>query len=426
MRWRITGLVAATTSAVVLAFLVPLVLLVGTLAQDRALAGAGIEAQQVAVLVAGLGREELASVVDLVNEGSPRSTGVRLADGTTLGGPLPGAEDPGMARALDGESFTETGDGARVYVPVAGVGGTSVVRTAVTEADLRSGTGRAWTTLGVLGAFLLVASVLAADRMGRWVSTPVVELASVAHGLRAGDLGARAGLRGPPEVVELGLALNRLADRIAELLVAERESVADLSHRLRTPVTALRLEIDTVGDPVVGGRLRQHVDLLTRTIDAVMKDARRPVSSSVARRCDAAAVVSERVAFWSALAVDQGRLVEVDVAPSPLLASIEEEDLRDLLDALVDNVFAHTPEGTPFRVALSARGDGMLELVVADDGPGPPPGDVTERGRSGGGSTGLGLDIARRAALAAGGGLSVTRRAPHGTAVTVTLTAPTD
>ena len=268
---------------------------------------------------------------------------------------------------------------------------------------------------------MLVAAVVAADRMGRWVSTPVSDLADVAHRLREGDLTARAALDGPDEVVELARALNRFADRIDELVVAERESVADLSHRLRTPMTALRLDLDGVTEREAADRLRVHVDHLARTVDAIVKDARRPLSAAVERRCDAATLVRERVGFWSALAADQGRRVDGDIARPPLFSSIEVEDLRDVVDALVDNVFAHTPEGTAFRVDLFRHADGTAELVVADEGPGPPTIDVTERGRSGAGSSGLGLDIARRAAIAAGGGLVIGRGATGGTEVVVTL-----
>ncbi len=426
MRRRISWLVAATTSAVILAFVIPLGLLVATLAQDRALAGASAEAQSVAVLVAGVDDPaQLASLVDLVNQRSSRLTGVLLANGTTVGDPVPPADDPGMARALAGEAHTDTGDdGAQVYVPVAGAGGTAVVRTAISAADLRGGTVGAWITLGALGVVLLVAAVVAAARLGRWVSTPVSDLAAVAHRLRDGDLTARATPAGPDEVVALGLALNRLAVRIDELVAAERDSVADLSHRLRTPMTALRLDLETVRDPATAERLREHLNHLSRAVDAVMKDARRPVSASVERYCDAAQVVAERVEFWSALAVDQERAVVRRIAPGPAMAAIEPDDLRDLVDVLLDNVFAHTPEGSGFAVELSHGTDGTVELVVADEGPGLPDTDVTARGRSGAGSSGLGLDIARRAAGAAGGGLETGRGPTGGTRVVVTLGPP--
>jgi len=66
------------------------------------------------------------------------------------------------------------------------------------------------------------------------VTRPIGELARVSHVLAAGDLEARASLAGPPEVREVAQGLNHLAGRIRELLWQERESVADLSHRLRT------------------------------------------------------------------------------------------------------------------------------------------------------------------------------------------------
>ena len=78
-------------------------------------------------------------------------------------------------------------------------------------------------------------------------------------------------------------------------------TVADLSHRLRTPVTALRLDAGSVADPELAVRLRDHISHLERTVDAIVKDARRPVRSPLKRSCDAAHVVRDRVASWSAL-----------------------------------------------------------------------------------------------------------------------------
>ncbi|MGY1617661.1 ATP-binding protein [Geodermatophilus sp. SYSU D00691] len=85
-------------------------------------------------------------------------------------------------------------------------------------------------------------------------------------------------------------------------------------------------------------------------------------------------------------------------------------DLGAAVDALLGNVFAHTPEGTAFRVAVRPRADGGAEVSVAGSGPGVPEASL-ERGRSGGGSTGLGLDIARRTAESSGGALRVTSSA---------------
>jgi signal transduction histidine kinase len=96
------------------------------------------------------------------------------------------------------------------------------------------------------------------------------------------------------------------------------------------------------------------------------------------------------------------------------------------VDALLGNVFAHTPDGTAFAVRLVARAGGGALLTVADHGPGIPEpirwGAL--RGTSGGGSTGLGLDIARRAAAEAGGGLSLDAGPSGGADVTLELGPP--
>jgi signal transduction histidine kinase len=120
--------------------------------------------------------------------------------------------------------------------------------------------------------------------------------------------------------------------------------------------------------------------------------------------------------------------MRVEVVPGPLLVRASAEDLAACADVLLENVFAHTPEGTDLAVRLSKRSGGGAWLVVADDGPGFPFGlaDSTRRGLSGGGSTGLGLDIARRITQAASGTLTIGRSPSGGGSVTVSLAAPDD
>jgi signal transduction histidine kinase len=89
------------------------------------------------------------------------------------------------------------------------------------------------------------------------------------------------------------------------------------------------------------------------------------------------------------------------------MVGVAQPELGACLDALLGNVFAHTPQGTGFTIALDPRGRGGAVLSVHDDGPGFAQSDPVRRGASGGGSTGLGLDIARQTAEASGGTLTI-------------------
>ncbi|RPI23281.1 MAG: sensor histidine kinase, partial [Actinobacteria bacterium] len=127
---------------------------------------------------------------------------------------------------------------------------------------------------------------------------------------------------------------------------------------------------------------------------------------------------ASRVAFWGALAEEQGRAVTVDVAPAPIEVAVPEADAVAMVDALIGNVLSHTEDGVAFAVALLAA-DGAAVLRVEDGGTGFSDRSVLERGRGHG--TGLGLDIAKRTAESAGGSLEIGRSALGGASVVVTI-----
>jgi signal transduction histidine kinase len=200
--------------------------------------------------------------------------------------------------------------------------------------------------------------------------------------------------------------------------------LADLSHRLRTPLTALRIDVESLVDPQDRARLAADLDAVERTVNDVIRQARRPVRNSTESSCDAREVVAERVQFWSALAEEERRPTHVDMPIEPLPVRVDREDLRACVDALLGNVFAHTPEGSGFQVVLRSTQAGGGQLVVDDEGPGLPDGTVLERGTSGAGSTGLGLDIVVRTAERSGGSVNVGRSAAGGASITLLLGPP--
>jgi signal transduction histidine kinase len=421
MRLRLILLVVATSSLVLISFMIPLALVLRTLAADRAVSTATAQAQEMSALVTTLPTASLSLTVDQVNGVTETPVTIYLPTGTELGQPAPAT--PAVALAMKGRSFTAvTQGGEEVLVAVDGLpAGTAVIRTFVPNAVLRHGVTRAWLLLGCVGLLLLVLSVAVADQLARSLIRPIRALAHASDRLAAGDLSARAAVAGPSEVYRAGAGLNRLAVRIGELLAHERETVADLSHRLRTPLTALRIDAESLRDPAEMDRLLADVNAVERTVSGIIREARRPGGEGANAACDAVEVIAERAAFWWPLAEDQERWMTVELPPGPVPVRAARDDLSACADILLENVFAHTPEGAAFAVRLSRRAGGGAWLVVADDGRGFGDIDPTQRGLSRGGSTGLGLDIARRIAEASGGALIVGRSASGGAAVTLGL-----
>ncbi|MCW2766115.1 MAG: ATP-binding region, ATPase domain protein, partial [Nocardioides sp.] len=186
MRRRISWLVVATTSMVVVSFVIPLCLLVRTLAEDRAIAAADQEARNVAILVAGLAHDpQLAELVDSIDRRGTPTTQVLTPDRRVLGDGPPMKSDPEVRRARAGEAFTVVdGDGGRVLIPVVLDDGTAVVRTTVTRDDLRRGVAPAWAGIIGLGVVLFLLALALAYRAGRRISEPLLEVAATAHRLR--------------------------------------------------------------------------------------------------------------------------------------------------------------------------------------------------------------------------------------------------
>lgn len=406
MRKRLILQAAAVTSMVVLAFIVPLAVLVGDYAADRALVGAEREAENVARLMA-IQDEASPSVSELESllptQNTPYEISIVTPGGDVAGSEVPETETLDEARA--GRAFRAVVPGGQsIYIPVIGAdGATSVVRVFVPASELRGGVARSWLTLAGLGVTLVGIAVLIADRIGRSIVRPVADLSDTAERLGSGDLTARVEPGGPEEIQAVGVEFNRLAAQIDHLLMAEREAAADLSHRLRTPLTALRLDAEALPSSPITDRLFEDLDALEKTVDYVIDQARSGSKTGLpTSRVDIGTVVADRVAFWRVLAEDQGRDLSAELSGGDAVVAMAADDASAMLDALLGNVFAHTPEGAPISVTSLIRVDDVL-LAVEDGGDGLPDLGVLERGRSHGSSSGLGLDIARRSVEAAGG-----------------------
>ncbi len=434
MRRSLITTVAAAVAMVLLAMLVPMALLLRGYALEDRISRAALEVQATETVVSGGDKGAVATYLDRINRGDDMDTTVLYpgAAPSTDVGPDPGEDYRVVdARTTGRARLDDADDGAEFLVPVslgtssAGPEDRPVIRVVVHEPGwTESGILRSWLVLLLLGLALLAGALALADRLGRSFVQPIRSLAAY-----AGALGHRPTKpvepSGPPEVRELTEAMNRLVGRIEVLLGRERAGVADISHRLRTPITTLRLRVDGLPDEEDRERLASDLDELEAMVDHVVREARRSEREGLAPSTDGVALLRERVLFWEPLAQEQERAFDfTSTVTGPVAVRAAEEDLVALVDALLDNVFTHSPDGSPVAVSLAPRTEGGLVLTVEDGGAGFPDGlDVVRRGTSGAGSTGLGLSIVDKTATESGGGLSLGASSSGGARVVVDLGA---
>ncbi|MFJ8011481.1 ATP-binding protein [Streptomyces sp. NPDC096339] len=442
MRRSLAGVALAVTSMVALSFLIPLAALVMSLVKEQSVTAAEQRAAALAPVLTlttdpNALRESAASL-----DATERLV-VHLPDAAALG--TSRAPAALLERAQQGrESISQAiPDGWICLQPVVLPGDrVAVIENFVPEQELTRGVRASWAVMLLLAVGLIGGSVLVADRLGAKVVRSSKRLAHASQALGQGNLDARVEPMGPKELRDAGLAFNAMAHRMTELLAVERELVADLSHRLRTPLTALHLASERMGASPESARVEAAVCELETELQAIITAARTPLAVGpmgqgmlgtepgashpatgevpTGPRCEAADVVRRRTAFWAVLAEQQDRTCSLDITQEPTPVALSDDDLAAVVDALIGNVFRHTPSGTPFGVRV-VRTALAVELVVEDAGPGiPEPDRALSRGSSTG-SSGLGLDIARRAATVTGGSTQITRGPRGGAHITVSF-----
>lgn len=418
MRRNLMLTVAAATTMVLLAMLVPMAVLLRSYVLEDRLAQAALEVQSAETVVSGGNEASMQDYVTRVNADADNQVTVILPRGTVIG-PAPGADERNRivgARTTGTARVDDVDGGSVILVPVslgrstAAGDETPVVRVFVPAPGWEADLVRSWAILGMLGLALLAAALVLADRLGRSFVRPIADLASYAARLGVDGRAAAPPADGPAEVRELGVALHRLVDRVEALLADERAGIADASHRLRTPMTALRLRVDGVADPSERDRLGDELDRLQATVDAIVQEARRAERGGLTGVVDGVDALTARVRWWAPLAEDLGRPFQLEVgATGPVAVRASTDDVAALVDVLLDNAFTHTPDDASVRVSIDVATGGGVRLVVEDAGPGLPDSGVLDRGVSGAGSTGLGLAIAARTATESGGTLTTGR-----------------
>ncbi|WP_219416056.1 ATP-binding protein [Pseudonocardia nigra] len=262
-----------------------------------------------------------------------------------------------------------------------------------------------------IGTGAVVATVTA-----RRLAEPLRGVADRAARLGAGDFRSVADRHGIPELDRVSDVLDTSAAALAELVQRERALVGDVSHQLRSRLTALQLRLDeltTHPDPSARREAvaaLEQAERLSAVLDELLEAARaaRAAGAEPQDLREGLAVVADE---WRPALRGAGRSLKVRV-PDGLLARVTPARLREAVGALLDNALQHG-SGT---VTLSARAaESSLLVEVSDAGPGVPEElvpHVFDRGVSVGSSTGLGLALARALVEADGGRLELSRPRP--------------
>jgi signal transduction histidine kinase len=336
--------------------------------------------------------------------------------GVLAAGVGPTNADAQLRRALGGRS-AEGKAGSRLVVAVpitANENTVGAVEASSASSAVLSRTARSWLAMLVLGLAALAIAGGIATWQGRRLAGPVDDLVAGANQLGVGDFGLRAPRSGIAELDRAAQALEATSARLGELMDRERAFTAHASHQLRTPLTALRLELETaLQTPGVDmGRAVAdavgEVDRLQNTLEQLLALAR--TGSAPSQQVPLADILTPFELRWHPVLAEQGRRLNV-VADDSLRPRLAPSCLAQILDILVDNATIHG-RGT-VGVAAESK-SGWVSVGVEDEGGGmaalP---DGLPVGAAAANRHGLGLRLARSLAEAAGGRLVLTRPGPR-------------
>jgi signal transduction histidine kinase len=407
MRRRLTAAIVGVSAGALLLFGLPLAFAVTRVYRDEELIRvqrlATSATQAVGTRVSGDDPAEL-----------PNRGAVRLAlydrRGARVGGRGPVRADAVVRQALRGKVGQSTAGGRLVVaVPVARnerVAG--VIRADRSGGVVHARARAAWLVMtGIAVAVLALATGIAVVLAGR-ITRPVETLTRAVRRLGDGDFTVRTTPSGVPELDDAAAALDTTARRLGDLVDRERAFSADASHQLRTPLTALRLDLEA-GD---SAHALTQVDRLQETITTLLAAARDGAPGG--GRVGLPPLLAELRTSWSGPLAAAGRPLRVVVPGDLPPAAAAGGAVRQILQVLVENALVH---GQGPVVVTARRTGGAIAIDVTDEGPGVT-GDIEaifERRTASALGSGIGLALARSLATAEGGRLVLQRSGPSPT-----------
>jgi signal transduction histidine kinase len=266
-----------------------------------------------------------------------------------------------------------------------------------------------------LSLFIALVAALVAFREARRLTAPLDELAAAARQLGDGDARAIVRRYGVPELDAVAEALAAATARIDALVADERQLTADVSHQLRTPLTALSIRLEEIlaaDDPATvreeAAAALVQVERLTGVVDDLR--VRRASWPAPADPLPVDDVLGQQVVEWQPAFLEAGRSVHL-AGEAGLVAAVAPGALGQILSCLLENSLQHGAGSTTIH---RRRLDGAACVEVEDEGSGVPPDladHVFQRSVSGADGSGTGLAAARSMTEAVGGRLALVDRA---------------
>lgn len=260
--------------------------------------------------------------------------------------------------------------------------------------------------------------------IGRRLARPLQQLTGSAQQFARTGAADPVDERGPGDVRDLTMAFNAMRSRIIAMLDEKDRMLGAIGHDLRTPLASLRLRAESVEDEGERARMSQTIDEMNRMLEDILSLARAGRSTQAAQKVDLAALADAVVEDFIELGSP------VDMAESDrAVAFVRPQQIRRALRNLIENAIVY---GDRAHVSV-IHADGVIRLVVADEGPGIAEDRMDEmlepftrmegsRNRETGGA-GLGLALVRAIVAEHGGSLSLVNRPQGGLEASLVLPA---
>ncbi|MET7567672.1 HAMP domain-containing sensor histidine kinase [Streptomyces sp. NPDC005492] len=353
-------------------------------------------------------------------------------------------ETPGTAEVLPAarsKTATHWGDGALEVTEPAKRDGRTVgaVRITYPTSDLTRRLWRIWGFRAILALTVLAVAAVLGALVARRLTRPLRQLNDMASRFSDGDLTARTPVTGPHETQTLARTLNQAGERLDTLIASQRIFVADASHQLRTPLTALRLSLDNIADGTDDEFVREDVEQATaevvrmsRLVNGLLVLARAEAKVTAAEPLPLKEIVDERLSVWRPAADERGVHIALsgEVADGRPLVLASPGHLEQVLDNVLSNALEVSPDGATITVRARSRGD-ETELSVVDEGPGMSDADKSRafdrfwrgQGLTGRTGSGLGLAVVRQLVTDDGGTVTLRDAPGGGLSVSISLRA---